>query len=74
MKLSESGAIQVCCYLDNYPDHSELDNWFVMSKWDAYESIKRDRLRSKTKSNEVYNYRIVDYLNRFKPIFIEQNN
>ena len=74
MKLTESGAIQLCCYFGNYPKHDELDHWFVMSKWDAYETIQTDKERTKDKWDVIYNYRIVDHLNRFKTIFFEQNN
>ena len=66
MKI-DGNDIQVCCYEGDYPNHNELDNWFVNTKWDAYESICKDKERNK---GEDLNYRVVDMLNRFKPLLI----
>ena len=65
--------IQVCCYEDNFPHHNELENWMVSTKWDAYRSVHKDQDRCKRKSEGPYNYRIVDHMNRFKTILIEQH-
>ena len=59
--------IQVCCYMGEYPNHDELDNWFVFTKNEAFKSVSKD---TDKQLPESFNYRIVDMLNRFKPIFI----
>ena len=71
MRLTEDNPIQVCIYEGKYPNHTELDCFMVKTKQEAYECIERDKKRCLEKWNARYNYRIVDYLRRFKCIFIE---
>lgn len=59
--------IQVCCYLGKWPNHEEVDSWFVSTKENALESVRQDTIRN----CETFNYRIVDWMNRFTPIFFE---
>jgi hypothetical protein len=64
-------AIQVCWYTGKYPNHEELDNALVITKYGAYKYVGTHRKMALEKWGQEYNYRIVDLLNRFQPIFFE---
>lgn len=65
--------IQVCWYIGEWPKHEELENEFLPTKREALQYLKKIRTRHQAKG-EYYNYRIVDWLNRFPPMFFEKGN